>query len=524
MAAIGPSEKGTPELGSRIQGKILVIAGSDSSGGAGLEADQKVIAAHGCYAMTATTALTAQNTTGVSGIHHIPTEFVRKQIDAVFTDIKPDVVKTGMLASASTIEMLATAFKEYQVENLILDPVMVATTGAVLLPPEAVKHMRTLLLPQTFLVTPNIPEAKLLLSDAGNEPVEINKIEDLEQLAQETQKLGPKWILIKGGHVPFKRDGTIAKDTEDKELVVDVLFGQGQITRFVSPYQKSRNTHGTGCSLASAIASNIARGLEPIEAVRAASRYIEAGIRTAPDFGQGNGPLNHFHSVYTLPFTPGRFIDYLLSRPDVAPVWRRFVYHPFVMAMGSGKLPLESFKNYLVQDYLYLVHFARANALASYKANSIEDIAAGAKIVNHIHTEMSLHLDYCAGFGIPKERIEATEEHMACTAYTRYVLDVGHAGDWLGLQVALAPCLLGYGAVAQMLHGAAETARGDDNVYYKWILNYVADDYTAAVRTGSELIERHAVRLGPSRVEELVKIFIHATKMEIGFWEMFPYE
>lgn len=181
---------------------------------------------------------------------------------------------------------------------------MVATTGAVLLPPEAVKHMRTLLLPQTFLVTPNIPEAKLLLSDAGNEPVEINKIEDLEQLARETQKLGPKWILIKGGHVPFKRDGTIAKDTEDKELVVDVLFGQGQITRFVSPYQKSRNTHGTGCSLASAIASNIARGLEPIEAVRAASRYIEAGIRTAPDFGQGNGPLNHFHSVYTLPFTP----------------------------------------------------------------------------------------------------------------------------------------------------------------------------------------------------------------------------
>lgn len=140
-------------------------------------------------------------------------------------------------------------------------------------------------------------------------------------------------------------------------------------------------------------------------------------------------------------------------------------------------------------------------------------LCQGAKIVNHIHTEMSLHLDYCAGFGIPKERIEATEEHMACTAYTRYVLDVGQAGDWLGLQVALAPCLLGYGAVAQMLHGAAETARGDDNVYYKWILNYVADDYTAAVRTGSELIESHAVRLGPSRVEELVKIFIHATKV-----------
>lgn len=130
---------------------------------------------------------------------------------------------------------------------------------------------------------------------------------------------------------------------------------------------------------------------------------------------------------------------------------------------------------------------------------------------------MSLHLDYCAGFGIPKAQIEATEEHMACTAYTRYVLDVGMAGDWLGLQLALAPCLLGYGAVAQMLYGADDTVRDDGNIYYKWILNYVADDYVGAVRTGSELIERHAVLLGPSRVEELVKIFIHATKVNLYF-------
>ncbi|KAH8194976.1 hypothetical protein TruAng_010861 [Truncatella angustata] len=516
-------QNGVPDIGRRIQGKVLVIAGSDSSGGAGLEADQKVIAAHGCYAMTATTALTAQNTTGVSGIHHVPPEFVRKQIDAVFQDIRPDVVKTGMLASAPTIEMLARACEEHDVKKLILDPVMVATTGAVLLQPEAVEYMRTLLLPRTFIVTPNIPESKLLLSDAGNEPTEIHNIDDLETLARETQKLGPEWILIKGGHVPFKKDGTVARSPEEKELIVDILFGEGKITRFVSPYQDSRNTHGTGCSLASAIASNIARGLAPVEAVRAASQYVEAGIRTAPDFGQGNGPLNHFHSVYTLPFTPGRFIDYLLSRPDVAPVWHEFVNHPFVLAMGSGKLPLESFKNYLIQDYLYLVHFARANALAAYKAKSIADIAAGAKIVTHINTEMSLHLDYCAGFGIPRAEIEATEEQQACTAYTRYVLDIGQSEDWLGLQVALAPCLLGYGAIAQLLHEDEKTVR-EDNTYFKWILNYIAEDYTTAVQTGRELMERHALDQSPKRVDELVKIFIHATKMEIGFWEMFPYE
>ncbi|KAI0127810.1 thiamine biosynthesis protein-like protein (Thi-4) [Xylariales sp. AK1849] len=503
------------------QGKVLVIAGSDSSGGAGLEADQKVIAAHGCYAMTATTALTAQNTTGVDDIHHVPPEFVRKQIDAVFRDIKPDVVKTGMLASAATIEMLAMACKNHKVEKLILDPVMVATTGAQLLPGDAVKEIRTLLLPQSFIVTPNIPEAKLLLSGAGKEHVDIKSIDDLEMIAKEMQLLGPKWVLVKGGHVPFKKDGTVAKTPEEKELVVDVLFGEGKATRIQSAYQDSRNTHGTGCSLASAIASNLATGLGPVDAVRAACQYVEAGIRTAPGYGAGNGPLNHFHSIYSLPFVPDRFIDYLLSRPDVAPVWHRFVNHPFVLGLGNGDLPLLSFKGYLVQDYLYLIHFARANGLASYKAKSMEDIAAGAKIVTHIHTEMSLHLDYCASFGISKAEIEATDEHMACTAYTRYVLDIGQSEDWLGLQVALAPCLLGYGAIAEMLHHDPRT-KTEGNTYWKWILNYVADDYTQAVGTGRSLMERHAVLQSPSRIEELVKIFIHATKMEIGFWEMFP--
>ncbi|KAI0014047.1 Phosphomethylpyrimidine kinase-domain-containing protein [Xylariaceae sp. FL0662B] len=501
--------------------KILVIAGSDSSGGAGLEADQKVIAAHGCYAMTATTALTAQNTTGVYGIHHVPPEFVRKQIDAVFDDIRPGVVKTGMLASAATIEIVARALKDHNADNLVLDPVMVATTGAQLLPTKAVTELRELLLPQTFILTPNIPEAQLLLSNGGEKAVDIQHVEDMEIIAQKLLGLGPKWVLVKGGHTPFRKDGTVAKTAEEKELIIDVLLGEGKVTRIESDYLESRNTHGTGCSLASAIASNLARGLGPVEATRAACRYIEAGIKTAPGYGKGSGPLNHFHSTYTLPFAPGQFIEYLLERPDVLPVWHQFVNHPFVLSLGNGELPLESFKGYLIQDYLYLVHFARANALASYKVKDMEDIVAGAKIVTHIHTEMNLHLDYCKQFGISKEEVEATEEQQACTAYTRYVLDIGQSEDWLGLQVALAPCLLGYGTVARQLHGDTRT-KTEGNTYWPWILNYVAEDYVQAVQTGAGLIERHAALQSPSRIEELVKIFIHATKMEIGFWEMFP--
>ncbi|GAW22403.1 hypothetical protein ANO14919_119400 [Xylariales sp. No.14919] len=509
-------------MGGTTNKAILLVAGSDSSGGAGLEADQKVIAAHGCYAMTATTALTAQNTMGVDDIHQIPPEFTRKQIDAVFKDIPPSVIKTGMLGSAATIEMLSQALVDYKVEKLVLDPVMVATTGAQLLPAEAVNELRTVLLPLTFILTPNIPEAKLLLTNSGKVVADVRCIEDLDRLARQLRALGPQWVLVKGGHVPFKKDGTAATIPGERELVVNVLLGpDGNMIRVESPYANSKNTHGTGCSLAAAIAANLAKGVDTVDAVHAACRYIEAAIRTAPGYGKGHGPLNHFHSTYMLPFAPGRFVEWLLSHPGVAPVWHRFINHPFVLALGNGELPLESFRKYLIQDYLYLVHFARANALASYKAKNIRDIAAGARIVQHIHTEMKLHIDYCKSFGIEKEEIEATEEHQACTAYTRYILDIGQSEDWFGLQVSLAPCLLGYGVIAKQLHADPRT-KTEGNTYWPWVLNYVADDYVQAVETGCELMERNAVLHSPSRIEELVKVFVHATKMEIGFWEMFP--
>ncbi|KAH7214751.1 Rapamycin-insensitive companion of mTOR, N-term-domain-containing protein [Fusarium oxysporum] len=491
-----------------VQGRVLVIAGSDSSGGAGLEADQKVIAAHGCYAMTATTALTAQNTQGVKGIHVIPTDFVSQQIDACVEDVGVDVVKTGMLASTETIEMVAKTMVKHSIPSLVVDPVMVSTSGATLLPNEAIQHLCKHLLPHTTVLTPNIPEAILILSQNGQEVPEVRSVQDLETVAQRIQALGPKWVLVKGGHRPMKEDLTVAETEEERIVVIDVLVGgDGEVVRVESPYQASSSTHGTGCSLASAIASNLAKGLDTPTAVRSACRYIEAAIRTAPGLGKGHGPLNHFHSTYSLPFAPGYFIEWLLERPDVRDVWKEFVYHPFVMAMGDGTLPLESFKGYIIQDYLYLIHFSRANALAAYKAQNIEDISRATEIVQHIMHELKLHTSYCESF--------------ACTAYTRYVLDVGQNGDWVGLQMALAPCLLGYGAAAKMLHDHEKTVR-EGNTYWAWIKNYNEEDYTDAVKLGSALLEKHIQLQSPSRIEELVQIFIHALKMEIGFWEMFP--
>ncbi|KAF2431201.1 thiamine biosynthesis protein-like protein (Thi-4) [Tothia fuscella] len=499
--------------------RILVIAGSDSSGGAGLEADQKVIAAHGCYAMTATTALTAQNTQGIFDIHQIPPAFLKKQIDACIDDIAVDVVKTGMLASAETISVVADALRRHNVPLTVVDPVMVATSGAQLLPEKAVAKLLQELFPLTTILTPNLPEAKLLLQTAKVAFQEPHTRDDLIHIARALQKLGPKYVLLKGGHVPLTKDKTISKHDAEYHIVFNVLAGPEGYKSFETEYLRSRNTHGTGCSLASAIACNIANGMSVTAAVQAGNRYVEAGIKTSRDIGKGTGPINHFHSTYTLPFSPGHFIDYLLEREDVAGPWKEYTEHQFVRQMADGTLPVDKFKAYLVQDYLFLTQFSRSNALAAYKAKSLDDINRSADIVRHVYAELKLHIDYCSEWGLSKEDIVNHEEQQACTAYTRYVLDIGNSEDWFALQIALLACLMGYGVIAKQLHDDQETVK-EDNRYWKWIENYVAPDYTEAVELGRGLIEKHAVNQSPHRIEELVKIFVQVTKLEIGFWNM----
>ncbi|KAJ5258758.1 hypothetical protein N7524_010314 [Penicillium chrysogenum] len=499
--------------------RVLVIAGSDSSGGAGLEADQRVLAAHGCYALTATTGLTAQNTLGVQDIFVVPSEFVRKQINAGLEDVGADVVKLGMLSSAETIDVIAETLLAHKVPIVVLDPVMVSTSGSQLLPEKAVKELRTKLLPLTTILTPNIPEALLLLKDAGAETPEPSNLEGMVELAKKICLLGPKAVLLKGGHLPLTKDHKTSQDPKEGTLVVDILFDGTAATLFETEFLVSKNTHGTGCSLASAIAANLASGKDMIRAVRSAVRFVEVGIKTSIDLGKGSGPINHFHSTYTMPFAPGRFFEYVLDRQDVQQVWHQFTHHEFVEGMGQGTLPIERFKAYLVQDYLYLVQFARSNALASYKAKSMSSIAASAEIVLHIKREMALHIDYCASFGLSKQEMEGTPETIACTAYSRYILDIGQSEDWLALQMALAPCLIGYGAIAKRLY-TGETTLRDGNTYWKWIENYVADDYTKAVQIGSALLEDHMQHVSPSRMEELIKIFVRATELEIRFWDM----
>ncbi|KAH6616302.1 Phosphomethylpyrimidine kinase-domain-containing protein [Boeremia exigua] len=498
--------------------RILVIAGSDSSGGAGLEADQKVIAAHGCYAMTATTALTAQNTQGVQDIHHIPPAFLKKQLDAVCDDVGVDVVKTGMLASAETIEIVADALRRYNVTTSVVDPVMVSTSGSHLLPESAISTLIDKLLPLTTVLTPNLPEAELLLKTAGVDTESPKNMDDVVNMAKRIQQLGPEYVLLKGGHLPFTQGRIVSKGEEDREIVLNVLVSKDDVITMESEYLHSKNTHGTGCSLASAIACNLTSGMSMAKAVAKANRYIEAGIKTSVELGKGRGPINHFHSTYTLPFSQGGFIQYLLDRDDIQRPWEKYTEHEFVQKMGDGSLPLENYKHYLIQDYLFLVQFARATALGAYKSSSLVDIGRSVQQVVTLQEEIKLHIDFCKEQGLSVKDIESQEEDQATTAYTRYVLDIGQSQDWLALQVALLPCLIGYGIIAKRLFDDASTLR--EGKYWTWIQQYVDTPYVEAMARGSALIEEHASKQSVARIDELAKIFIHATNMERGFWDM----
>ena len=252
--------------------RVLTIAGSDSGGGAGIEADIKTISALGGYALTTITALTAQNTLGVQGVHILPAEFVRLSLSTVLADLGTDAVKLGMLSNAEIIAVVADMLPE--ATPVVLDPVMVATSGAVLLPDAAIASLRARLIPRATIVTPNLPEAAKLTG--------LSLSTQAERIAagQSILRLGAHAVLIKGGH-------------DSGEIVTDILVHAEGHEIFTNPRIETRNTHGTGCTLASAIATGLAQRMTLTDAIHRARRYLQNAIATAPGFGAGNGPVNH---------------------------------------------------------------------------------------------------------------------------------------------------------------------------------------------------------------------------------------
>ena len=262
--------------------RVLTIAGSDSGGGAGIEADFKTFTALGCYGMAAITSVTAQNTVAVTSIHDLPPAEVAKQIDAVLEDIGADTAKTGMLSNEGIIEAVAASLEGHPIERLVVDPVMIAKSGDALLQESARRALIERILPLSFIVTPNVPEAETLAGMA------IDTEEAMREAASRIHALGPRYVLMKGGHL-------------EGEEVIDYLFDGSAMHAFRARRIETGNTHGTGCTFSAAIAAYLAKGAKPVDAVRMAKEYVTGAIQHSFSLGAGHGPLHHMWA-----FPPGK--------------------------------------------------------------------------------------------------------------------------------------------------------------------------------------------------------------------------
>ncbi|KAL1748598.1 Phosphomethylpyrimidine kinase-domain-containing protein [Schizophyllum fasciatum] len=539
---------------------VLTIAGSDSGGGAGIQADLKTIAALGCYGTSAITALTAQNTTGVQGIQAVTGEFVESQITAVVTDIEVKAIKTGMLFDAhiarATVHALKSHYKDALLPPIVCDPVCVSTSGHTLLQKDAVDTIVDELFPLATLITPNKQEAEVLLSRKGY-PRTITGLHDMLSSAEALMELGSQAVLLKGGHITatledvaqfasahpeVKRvpQGVFGDNMEilqlagDKpqvtELVVDILYQKSGATVFYRSRIDSQSTHGTGCTLSSALASFLALGHDLVEATRLATEYTHFGIQAAYPVGHGHGPLNHLHALRPA-CIPGRteanqhpFTRLLIQQSSVT--WKAYVEHPFVVELGKGSLKKEKFVHFIKQDYHYLKYYARAYALLAAKATTFAEVGRAVQTILNVLNEINTHKAFCGKFGVTEEELESTPEASATTAYGCYLIDTGLQGDSMKLTMALLACLLGYGEVGLWLKRHSTTTDAwvvlEGNPYRQWIEDYAGEHYQGAVKIGLDVIESLAAQDPPSpaRFAEWLGVWRKCTQLEKGFWDM----
>ncbi|BEI81496.1 hypothetical protein CcaverHIS002_0206560 [Cutaneotrichosporon cavernicola] len=547
-------------LDAVIPPHVLTIAGSDSGGGAGIQADLKTVSALGCYGSSVITALTAQNTLGVQGVHVVPPEFVTEQLESLFSDdLVPTAIKFGMLAGPPTISALASYLSALATRPfLVLDPVMISTSGHELLAHSARHALMSHLLPLVDLVTPNIPEAGVLLG-SGSNPNPKN-LGDVVALAKELYPVlnGPA-LLLKGGHLPVTRSSveefiekngdvsvvwltpgpiaviddyraTLNLAPRSEDVVVDLLVEDDGMTLVVGPCVDTSSTHGTGCTLSAALASCYAleaearqvngdkadkpngdmKGRKRIshDAVRKAIAYTQTAIATAPKMGRGNGPLNHGHSVAprVIPtptiHNPAPFTSHLIAN---APDWDAYVKHPFVIALGNGTMRVRTLQ-----------------ALQGLRIWRRSERSPRLRYTSPARARCTLSSARRSALAAPISRL--SPESAASSAYARYVLDMANSGDVLDMLVAVLSCLIGYGEVGLWLKSRVATGETieDGNPYKRWMDDYAGPDFIGAVRRGIATLEERVVREQPSaaKVQRLSQIFAECTRLERAFWQM----
>lgn len=492
----------------RVVPHVLSIAGSDPSGGAGIQADLKAIAANGGYGMAALTALTAQNTRGVRAVHVPPAEFLRAQLDAVADDIRIDAVKIGMLADVEVIRTVAAWLRATQPAIVVLDPVMIATSGDRLLHVDAERELRGLLSLAT-VVTPNLAELAVLVGR------EVADWADALAAARELSADTGTAVLVKGGHLP---------GDETPDALIDTAAGTH--VEFPGARIRTEHTHGTGCSLSSALATRLAGGDDPTDAVRTARAWLRESLRAADDLdvGRGHGPIHHLAGLWarggveTGP-TPEQVAaawwdETAAIRSDIDTL-------PFVRALADGTLDRDAFLFYLAQDALYLREYARVLAEASRLAPTPDEQAFWAEAAHGaIRGELELHASWLTPETGVSGATFAAEPAPATVAYLDHLRAVAFGGDYAALVAAVLPCFWLYTDLGERLHAGAFGAAPRDprHPYASWLATYADPAFADATRQAVAYVAAAAARVDDTDRERMRRAFLTSSAHERAFF------
>ena len=487
-----------PAVETRSIPRVLSIAGTDPTGGAGIQADLKSIAANGGYGMAAVTALVAQNTRGVRSVHTPPPSFLAEQLASVSDDVEIDAVKIGMLGSADIIDAVGEWLAEAAPAVVVIDPVMVATSGDRLLEPAAEESLR-LLLRHAHLVTPNLPELAVLLS----EPV----AEDWDAALAQGRSLSRRYgtiVLVKGGHLP-------GGDCPD--ALVDV---HGRLADDVVEFRSARvataNTHGTGCSLSSAMATVQARTGDWTESLKQVKEWLFGALVRADELevGRGNGPIHHFH--HHTPRPPAAFSAGCWE--DITGLRKGIFTLDFIRQLGDGSLPEADFGYYLAQDALYLSGYSRALALASSLAPTAGEQLFWAKGARDcIEVEAQLHREWLSDREVSGGLGPVTKQ------YVDHLLATAASGGYAELVAAVIPCYWLYAHVGEVLHGAYRASGAAGHPYGAWLETYADQGFAEATRQAVGIMDDVAARSTEDVRRRMLEVFRESSRYELLFFD-----
>jgi hydroxymethylpyrimidine/phosphomethylpyrimidine kinase len=489
-----------PAVETRSIPRVLSIAGTDPTGGAGIQADLKSIAANGGYGMAAVTALVAQNTRGVRSVHTPPASFLTEQLASVSDDVEIDAVKIGMLGSADVIAAVGEWLAETAPAVVVIDPVMVATSGDRLLEPAAEDALR-LLLRHADLVTPNLPELGVLL----NEPVAEDWDTALAQGRSLSRRSGTI-VLVKGGHLP-------GGDCPDALVDVHGKLGD-DVVEFRSARVATSNTHGTGCSLSSAMATVQARTGDWTESLKQVKEWLFGALIRADELevGQGNGPIHHFHHHTPRPAEAASFSSECWE--DIAGLLEEIFGLDFIRRLGDGSLPEADFAYYLAQDALYLSGYSRALALASSLAPTAAEQLFWAKGAHTcIEVEAQLHREWLSGRTVSGGQGPVTKQ------YVDHLLAAGAAGGYAELVAAVIPCYWLYAHVGQVLHGAYRASGAAGHPYGAWLETYADQGFAEAARQAVAIMDDVAARSSREERRRMLTAFRESSRYELRFFD-----